>query len=476
MSSSIPNISFIFLYASIVAAGALRATGIGIPNLFNRGFKKRNATSMEKAYILPTNVSNKIELKNFFYTDFKRSGYVPVVDLNNNLHIRFEYQYLYITYRSHRPCFSLSINNNGTNNHAKNLPQITIKELTTGTIINRLIPQNCTNYIDQYDQLNGCFIIMKEWKNESFPFRERNKEIWTNFLSLVYSRQVNFNFEVHYLGKLDLSPNDKFFETNIIASNYKLPQLYLNNLRYYNISEFFNKIKKLFFERDQIIDFQFYQHKLDINHASFEKFREQCDWYYEPDTMTKKDYPAPRPIAEREEDMAQFVMFKPNGYYWIKKVFDLIGRPIRVTHIFVLQSKDYPDYIKFFYPFCHSRPYGLEWYSYLQERPLIFVRFICDISIAEFNWIKNTARTLSKFIWTKNIMHCYENEAEKELMRLFFNKLIRNKILLDKEWQLQIDKIENSFKTTTYSYKILSNIYFLNYLILRFFNFEINVS
>lgn len=373
-----------------------------------------------------------------------------------NLEIRFEYNYIHVKCNSNYMYAKFDLYfNTAVKQYWININY----ELDFDNLHKErhLFTEDLREHKLDYNFLSGCYIILKDWKNESFPYRENNKDLWANFFTLIYSREVNFNFDTHFLGKLsNLSDNDKFFEYNMLSEKYVYPRFYINSLRYHSIDDFFLKVKKIFFDRDQAIHYSFYQHKCNPKYMT-QEFKDSCDWYLGIDDKINDGELIHfdsnlNKIVKNE----QFMIIKPNGYNWIKTIFDLINRPVKVTDIIILQTKEYTDFIKFFYPYCHSRPYGLEWYSYLQERPLIFVRFLCDISTEEFNWVKNKARSLSKFIWTKNIMHCYENEAEKTLMRLFYDKITNCRQLLDNEWMNQINLIETNFKkNNTVSYKIL---------------------
>jgi len=57
------------------------------------------------------------------------------------------------------------------------------------------------------------------------------------------------------------------------------------------------------------------------------------------------------------------------------------------------------------YPNCLSRPYGIEWQQYLMSGPVIHAVINVD-DVAQFREACLNARIDSKYIWTRNIIHC----------------------------------------------------------------------
>lgn len=285
----------------------------------------------------------------------------------------------------------------------------------------------------KYCLITKC--IFKNWKNLSFPLRKMRVSMVSNMLTLITSSVIKCEVLTNEI--IDNKHNDKLF-TYAVCSNDKINFNFEGklNIGYQNfkiVDEWLHALIKLN-EKDFKIDCQA---TTSIERLDEEKFPPIQLPICGSDILSK---------CENKDSF--FVIFKPNGYLWITRFFELLKRPFLIENVFVLEADKNENYIRFFYPSCENRPYGQEWFSYLEQRPLLFVKFqTTNLSFSELNEIKTVARNESQFIWTKNIMHGAENKEEQELMIYFFNKMKNFKpIINDEEHDELIKKIDATHK------------------------------
>lgn len=119
------------------------------------------------------------------------------------------------------------------------------------------------------------------------------------------------------------------------------------------------------------------------------------------------------------------ILIKPNGLWStqlenIYKNFEKYGGSQIIKFKFF---KSIPDEIfNAYYPNCLSRPYGKEWQSYMWSAPILLIwvnrRYISARRAAL------DARKESELPWTKNIIHCPENDEELKMNTKIFKKFI----------------------------------------------------
>lgn len=118
------------------------------------------------------------------------------------------------------------------------------------------------------------------------------------------------------------------------------------------------------------------------------------------------------------------ILIKPNGlsgtnFTIIEEEFEKYNAKILKIKFFeTLQTKIFDA----FYPNCLNRPYGKEWSNYMKSGPIALIiinkpYFLCRNAALQ-------ARKKSNLPWTKNIIHCPENEQEFKLNMDIFNEYL----------------------------------------------------
>lgn len=134
------------------------------------------------------------------------------------------------------------------------------------------------------------------------------------------------------------------------------------------------------------------------------------------------------------------IFLKPNGLTYVG--FNAFVEQVTVGRVFFenisLTCANFFYYsdeiIRAFYPNANGRPYGEEWHNYLSSGKSALLLFDCSKLLESYNgdadacvriWrdICVASRIASGFIWTRNICHCPDSEAERRInIEFIFSK------------------------------------------------------
>ena len=118
-------------------------------------------------------------------------------------------------------------------------------------------------------------------------------------------------------------------------------------------------------------------------------------------------------------------MIKPSGIYHIKEILNEF-KPYQITKIIIIDARTYEEPLRFFYPGCPNKVFGIEWYNYLKTCPLILIRFLTNIPVNHLDPIKQKIRKNINIIWTRNSIHAPENNLEHNAFKHFFDNWWNN--------------------------------------------------
>jgi hypothetical protein len=276
-------------------------------------------------------------------------------------------------------------------------------------------------------------IVLKNYKNMVYPPRQAAVNLIKSFTNLIYGcllpisqKEIKSLLDKKKFNAIDFQ-NDELL---LIILDDSLSQFKLLNL-----------LKQVIID----IEIHFYFDMVSMSSLSAFLTSNPLSSYSSFNNL----FYSPVPFDSSLVSTSIWIMLKPSAFqlkvdkYQAQYFFDRLLTSSNSVD-FWLKSYKFEmlprDMLIQMYDGCSKRPWGNEWISYLQSAPCLFMQFETNISndsinnnyirhrgdfIALFRDISLNARNDSMLLYTRNLIHCPENEEESifmdKLMNTFFN-------------------------------------------------------